>query len=212
MGKLTNLDWWLGRTSEQKARKKERRTRKDQATRSLRVQIRTYGPGETEPRPEPKPSPGYRGRVAPIIDSPPDRGIGFDFRRSSDPEHVIRINDRPSKGLAAKLKEYVPVAGVSYRQEAVSAFAQGRNRSLDLRREPSEKFPEAIAVHGSFVDLKGKERTEQLGYVPKDIAKEIPGDLPIGATIKVMFGACQGQDAGLRMDIWKPRGKRTPKK
>jgi hypothetical protein len=64
----------------------------------------------------------------------------------------------------------VPVAGVSYRAEALpdESFAPGRR--LALVPEPdNEHDPNAVGIWN-------EERTLQLGYVPREIAPELAGD------------------------------------
>ena len=64
----------------------------------------------------------------------------------------------------------VPVAGVSYRAEALpdESFAPGRR--LALVPEPdNEHDPNAVGIWN-------EERTLQLGYVPREIAPELTGD------------------------------------
>jgi hypothetical protein len=64
----------------------------------------------------------------------------------------------------------VPVAGISFRAEALAnpSFAPGRR--LALVPEPdNEHDPNAIAIWN-------EERTTQVGYVPRDVAPELRGD------------------------------------
>ena len=64
----------------------------------------------------------------------------------------------------------VPVAGVSYRLDALpdASFAPGR--PLALIPEPeNEHDPNAVGIWN-------EERTLQLGYVPRDVAPELSGD------------------------------------
>jgi len=64
----------------------------------------------------------------------------------------------------------VPVAGVSYRQEALPDSSFDPGRRLALVREPeNEHDPNAVAIWN-------EERTLQLGYVPREVAPELVGD------------------------------------
>jgi hypothetical protein len=64
----------------------------------------------------------------------------------------------------------VPVAGVSYRVEALpdESFAPGRRLALVPEPE-NEHDPNAVGIWN-------EERTLQVGYVPRDVAPELAGD------------------------------------
>ena len=64
----------------------------------------------------------------------------------------------------------VPVAGVSYRPEALDDPSFEPGRRLALVREPENPHdPNAVAIWN-------EERTAQAGYVPREIAPELAGD------------------------------------
>ena len=64
----------------------------------------------------------------------------------------------------------VPVAGVSYRPEALPDESFDPGRQLSLVREPENAHdPNAIAIWN-------EARTLQVGYVPREIAAELRGD------------------------------------
>jgi HIRAN domain len=64
----------------------------------------------------------------------------------------------------------VPVAGVSYRFEALPHESFDPGRRLALVPEPeNEHDPNAVGIWN-------EERTLQLGYVPRDVAAELTGD------------------------------------
>ena len=64
----------------------------------------------------------------------------------------------------------VPVAGVSYRAEALGDPSFEPGRPLALVAEPdNEHDPNAVAIWNA-------ERTLQLGYVPRDVAPGLAGD------------------------------------
>ena len=64
----------------------------------------------------------------------------------------------------------VPVAGVSYRAEALDDASFDPGRRLALVREPeNEHDPNAVGIWNA-------ERTLQLGYVPAAVAPELVGD------------------------------------
>jgi hypothetical protein len=63
----------------------------------------------------------------------------------------------------------VPVAGVSFRPDAVDDPSFEPGRSLALVAEPeNEHDPNAVAIWNA-------ERTLQAGYVPREIASELDG-------------------------------------
>jgi hypothetical protein len=64
----------------------------------------------------------------------------------------------------------VPVAGVSYRADALDDASFDPGQPLALVREPDNEYdPNAVAIWNA-------ERTLQLGYVPRDVAPELAGD------------------------------------
>jgi hypothetical protein len=64
----------------------------------------------------------------------------------------------------------VPVAGVSYRADALDDASFDPGETIALVREPdNEHDPNAVAIWNA-------ERTLQLGYVPRDVAPELAGD------------------------------------
>jgi HIRAN domain-containing protein len=64
----------------------------------------------------------------------------------------------------------VPVAGVSFRPEAVEDVSFEPGRRLALVPEPeNEHDPNAVGIWN-------EERTVQAGYVPREVAPELAGD------------------------------------
>jgi hypothetical protein len=64
----------------------------------------------------------------------------------------------------------IPVAGVTFRPEALPDSSFDPGRRLTLVREPdNEHDPNAVAVWNA-------ERTLQAGYVPAEVAPELRGD------------------------------------
>jgi hypothetical protein len=64
----------------------------------------------------------------------------------------------------------VPVAGVSYRADALPDASFDPGRTLALVPEPdNEHDPNAVGIWN-------EERTQQLGYVPREIAADLAGD------------------------------------
>jgi HIRAN domain len=64
----------------------------------------------------------------------------------------------------------VPVAGISYRPEALEDASFEPGRRLALVREPdNEHDPNAVGIWN-------EERTLQAGYVPREVAPELTGD------------------------------------
>jgi len=84
----------------------------------------------------------------------------------------------------------VPVAGVSYRADALPDESFDPGRRLALVREPeNEHDPSAVAIWN-------EARTLQIGYVPRAVAPELTGDEQAVSLWRV--------DGGLRVLIAPP--------
>ena len=89
------------------------------------------------------------------------RGAGYHLRDAANGERVAWEDPRIL---------VVPVAGVSFRPEAVADASFDPGRPLALVSEPTnEHDPNAIAIWN-------EERTLQAGYVPRDVAVTLAGD------------------------------------
>ncbi len=88
-------------------------------------------------------------------------GAGFNLRDAATGERVPWEDPR---------FRVVPVAGVSYRPEALLDPSFDPGRRLALVPEPeNEHDPNAVGIWN-------EERTLQVGYVPREVAAELRGD------------------------------------
>ena len=91
-----------------------------------------------------------------------ERGDSGYYLRDAESGEAIRWSD--------PRLHVVPVAGVSYRAEALPDSSFDPGKRLALVREPeNEHDPNAVAIWN-------EERTLQVGYVPRDVAPELRGD------------------------------------
>ncbi|HZQ80406.1 MAG TPA: HIRAN domain-containing protein [Gaiellaceae bacterium] len=89
------------------------------------------------------------------------RGAGYHLRDAATGE-IVRWDDERIR--------VVPVAGVSFRPEAVADASFDPGARLALVAEPDNEFdPNAIAIWNT-------DRTLQAGYVPREVAVELTGD------------------------------------
>jgi hypothetical protein len=89
------------------------------------------------------------------------RGAGYHLRDAATGEHVAWEDERIL---------VVPIAGVSFRPEAVADASFDPGARLALVPEPeNEHDPNAVAVWNA-------EQTLQAGYVPRETASELTGD------------------------------------
>jgi hypothetical protein len=152
-------------------------------------------------------------QVAPIIESPPDRGINRDYRRPTDPEHIIRVNQKAPKGLPKKLHHYIKVAGISQpdAQHNAIQFIQGTDRAISLKREPDNPVDSnAVLVIGNW-RIGPDTYSGKLGYLPKGMGAALLQQDPsfrFGCTLDAMFVPHQGKGAGVRISIWGPRARK----
>jgi hypothetical protein len=82
---------------------------------------------------------------------------------------------RDDPSLAARGVRVAPVAGaVRHHEEELQSDAVAPGRLLELRRDPANAHdPNAIAVHGAG-------RAAQVGWVPRELAAELAGELDAG--------------------------------
>ena len=89
------------------------------------------------------------------------RGAGYRLRDAATGE-IVRWEDERIR--------VIPVAGVSFRPEAVADASFDPGARLALVPEPdNEHDPNAIAIWNA-------DRTLQAGYVPREVAAELTGD------------------------------------
>jgi hypothetical protein len=89
------------------------------------------------------------------------RGAGYHLRDAATGE-IVRWED-------PRLR-VVPVAGVSFRPEAVADSSFDPGRRLALAPEPAnEHDPNAVGIWNA-------DRTLQAGYVPREVAATLAGD------------------------------------
>jgi hypothetical protein len=91
-----------------------------------------------------------------------ERGHGGFYLRDAATGERVRWEDERIR--------VVPVAGVSFRPEALEDAGFQPGRRLALVPEPdNEHDPNAVAIWN-------EERTVQAGYVPREVAPELHGD------------------------------------
>lgn len=133
------------------------------------------------------------------------------FRLVDDQDNVIRIKQTypiDKKWDIIEERQFINVAGVSYRQDEVISFIAGTSRQIKLQRVPSDEYPHAIAVFGMWSDAQGKTNKQQLGYVPDEEAEDIADTIGkqadcqiVGKLIKMFIPTNTAKTAGLRIDI-----------
>jgi hypothetical protein len=89
------------------------------------------------------------------------RGAGYRLRDARTGEHVREDDPRI---------RVIPVAGVSFRPEAVVDASFDPGERLSLVPEPENEHD------ANAVGIWNAERTLQAGYVPRDVAPELAGD------------------------------------
>ena len=69
------------------------------------------------------------------------------------------------------------IAGMYYYKESVRHFIAGECQALEIKHEPLEKYPHALAVYGTWfeIDDEGALDCQEglLGYVPDWLASQI---------------------------------------
>jgi hypothetical protein len=100
-------------------------------------------------------------------------GPGYRLRDAAT-EELVREDDPRIR--------VIPVAGVSFRAEALEDASFDAGRRLTLVREPdNEHDSNAVAIWNG-------ERTLQVGYVPRDVAPELHGDEQAVSLVRVEGG------------------------
>ncbi len=146
----------------------------------------------------------------PVYDSYKDAPKNAVFRLCGDEQRLIRFNsvfDNEEGFFSAIERWNVGVAGVSHQPEAVLSFAYGEKRRVVIKKKALKKYPHALAVMGTWQDSKTYIKTEQLGYVPNDDARQISTvsgkykNPEILAKLNMIFLPTEDKDPGIRIDI-----------
>ncbi|QQK80690.1 hypothetical protein HUG20_12805 [Salicibibacter cibi] len=145
----------------------------------------------------------------PTIDDPTKRKLNEAYRRSGDPENMIRVNQPKPKGTSKKVIEFVPIAGIQKREKDALKFATSENISLELEKEANNPYDKnAVKVYGNYT-INENENTIFLGYVPGKYTEQLSSYNTLNATIKTIYFPTEKKGIGFRMDIW---GERNNKK
>jgi len=132
-----------------------------------------------------------------------------EFRFEGEEDYIIRLEQFPPTGFNNKIFEKVMIKGISYlsREELISSFISGSNRSLTLERSPSKRDKFGIKVIGGWRSIR-KIRQAHLGWVPILEAAQIytsyPPDIPLAATLRKIYKPRPFKNPGMRYDIWIP--------
>lgn len=145
--------------------------------------------------------------IAPIISDPKEIEPDKPYRRRDDPENIIRMRQSRPKGFSKRASAYwIAVAGISQRMSVVESFFSGANQRITLERDPQNEHDQnAIKVLGAWDDSDGSHHQGQLGWIPKDVTKEIAkdyADRPLVGTIEVIFLPSGEKSGGIRINVW----------
>ena len=130
-----------------------------------------------------------------------------EFRYPGDPPYWIRLRQPVPEG-AQLFAQGIEVVGISFEstQENALSFAYGKERSLELRRDPQNPYDQnAIEVIGHWRDEKEKERSGLLGYVPRELAARIAQEAPkakLFATLETLIFPRRKKSPGIRFSVW----------
>jgi hypothetical protein len=144
------------------------------------------------------------------------RGAGSQTEQS----RIVWVNEGRPPGMTRQLGHNVKVAGISQpmAQAAASQFLaeESVECSLSLERDPSNEFDRhAIKVIGNWKDGRGIAHRKQLGWVPREDAREIAKEAPVeplGVSLQGYFPPGAGRSPGIRIDIWAARPPKSRKK
>jgi len=144
---------------------------------------------------------------APVISPEEIPPFDYEFRFPGDPPHWVRLRQPAPEG-AEFLAQGVEVAGISFEgtRENAFHFAYGKERSLELRRDPLNPYDKnAVEVIGRWRDAQGKERSGLLGYVPKELAARLAREAPeaqLYATLETVILPRRKKSPGIRFSVW----------
>ena len=132
------------------------------------------------------------------------------------PKPISVFQDFPL-GFTSLVAREVAVAGISKgsQRKAAKACIEGRDQKVELLKDPDNPHdPNAIRVVAHWRDKRGRWNSDQIGWVPRDLARQIAEEIPdveLSARIRVMFPPGRGRSPGMRIEIArrpKRRGKR----
>jgi hypothetical protein len=130
---------------------------------------------------------------------------------------IVWVNEGRPAGMSRQLCHNIKVVGISRPMPKAAAThflsKQSSECRLTLERDPANEFDcNAIKVVGTWKDGRGITHSAQLGWVPREDAREITKEAPeepLGASLQGFFPPKLGRSPGIRMDIWTV--KRKPK-
>jgi len=139
----------------------------------------------------------------------PEEAFPFnqEFRYPGDPPYWIRLRQPVPEG-AQLFAQGIEVVGISFEstQENALSFAYGKERSLELRRDPQNPYDQnAIEVIGHWRDEKEKEHSGLLGYVPRELAARIAKEASssqLYATLETLIFPRRKKSPGIRFSLW----------
>ncbi len=123
---------------------------------------------------------------------------------------IVWVNEGRPAELGRLLRHNIKVAGISQPMPKVAAAQflskESSECCLSLERDPANEFDRhAIKVIGTWRDARGIAHKAQLGWVPREDAREIAREVPegpLGASLQGFFPPKLGRNPGIRMDIW----------
>ncbi|MCK9326101.1 MAG: HIRAN domain-containing protein [Bacteroidales bacterium] len=131
--------------------------------------------------------------------------VKVETRIEGPTSRAIKINAHPAAKFTNLVAKDVAVAGISYRQNTALKLIEGSGRKIVLEKEPDNEYDKnAIKVLGKWVE-GDKYKTEQVGYVPKEVAAEIAKKYPdnkLEGCLRVIFKPTKENSAGIRFDIY----------
>jgi hypothetical protein len=151
--------------------------------------------------------PRLPGKNLPVISPEEAFPYNQEFRYPGDPPHWIRLRQPAPEG-AKLFAQGVEVAGISFEstKENALSFAYGKERSLELRRDPQNPYDQnAVEVLGHWRDKEGKECSGLLGYVPRELALRIAQEASsaeLFATLETVILPRRRKSPGIRFSVW----------
>lgn len=138
----------------------------------------------------------------PIIDNPNKREYNKFFRTTEDNKNIARVIQKTPVGTHTKIAESVTIKGINkYKADALKViYSDSYYFKLEKNYNNNQNKIKVIGIIQS--KFRKKENKFLIGYIPKDIVKDIIKYNKIEPTLRAIHYPTSSQSIKIIIDIW----------